>query len=125
MNNWNRTKATRFNLDSVKKEDMPFLQPFGRFLKVKGKTTRCFSKENFCDEIGISVEDHIEKVSTAAKENGYSVYFLDDINFKDLPLNQVEFLFALFENRGHLIEEGASMSSPMSSKSLNFTNFKK
>jgi hypothetical protein len=55
--------ATRLNVDPVKKEEMLFIQPFGRFMKVKGKTTRCFSKENFYDNVGISVEDHIENVS--------------------------------------------------------------
>ena len=104
---------------------MPFLQPFGRFTKVKGKTTRCFSKENFCDAIGVTVEEHIEKVSNSAKENGYLVYFLEDVMFKDLPINQVELLFSLFENNGHLIDNEASMSSPMSSKTFSYSNFKK
>ena len=76
MNNWNSKSATRLNVDPVKKEEMLFIQPFGRFMKVK--TTRCFSKENFCDNVGISVEDHIENVSNLAKQNGY---FLDDVLF--------------------------------------------
>jgi hypothetical protein len=104
---------------------MPFIQPFGRFLKVKGKTTRCFSKDNFCDNVGISVEDHIENVSNVAKQNGYMVYFLDDVLFKELPINQVEFLFALLET-GHLIddEKSSTFNSPASSKSLKFSSYK-
>ena len=113
---WNDDEAPKYNpiLEPVHFEDFPFLHAFGKFQY--SKTTRCFSQDHFCTYHGITVENHIDKVNSIAKSEGYAIYFLDDVIMEDLPINQVELFFSLIGQR-HILLKSKSYMSPGSAKS--------
>jgi len=112
---WNQEKAPYFDpiLDPVNMDDFAFLHSYGKF--DYSKTTRCFSQDNFCNFHDVTVEDHIEKVNTIAKSEGYAIYYLEDVIMEDLPTNQVELFFTLIAQR-HILPNKTSYASPSSSK---------
>ena len=96
---WNLKSAIPNNIAPVNFDDIEFLKPWGRFVYAHDKTTRYIDAENFCVNTGLTIEQHLERISTEAVKNKYSVHYLEDIDMDNLPPNQVEVLLTLFDEK--------------------------
>ena len=99
VDQWNVKAAIPNNIEPLNYDDIPFIQPWGRFVYEHDKSTRYIDAENFCGKTELTIEEHLERITAEAIKHKYFVFYLEDIDMDTLPQNQVELLLTLFDEK--------------------------
>ena len=79
VDQWNVKAAIPNNIEPLNYDDIPFIQPWGRFVYEHDKSTRYIDAENFCGKTELTIEEHLERITAEAIKHKYFVFYLEDI----------------------------------------------